>query len=227
MLETTGDHFGILSGLPDTLTSVLFKSATRRRLGSGEILFNAGDVADGCYRLDRGVLKINITSAQGEGLTLAIIGPGSSVGEPASHQRPQPSASVIAVKDCELSFISRAAFEECTTQYPEIYQSLVSVLATRLRQTDEAMAAATFLTVKARVARALLELAKHLGEDVGGGRILIPQRISHRDLAAMAGVARENVSRVLSKWNQQKILSRINSRYGLNDLARLERELTG
>src|SRR5262249_56099086 len=117
MLETTGDHFGILSGSPDTLTSVLFKSATRRRLGSGEILFNAGDVADGCYRLDRGVLKINITSPQGEELTLAIIGPGSIVGELALIDRPQRAAAVIAVKGCELGFLNRAPLHESTTPY--------------------------------------------------------------------------------------------------------------
>ena len=56
------------------------------------------------------------------------------------------------------------------------------------------MAAASFLTVKARVARALLGLTEYLGEDAGAGRILIRHKITQNDLAAMAGVARENVS---------------------------------
>jgi CRP/FNR family transcriptional regulator, cyclic AMP receptor protein len=58
-------------------------------------------------------------------------------------------------------------------RHPDISRYLVNVLAARLRDADEATAAASFLTVKARVARALLELAKHLGEDAGAGRILI------------------------------------------------------
>ena len=33
------------------------------------------------------------------------------------------------------------------------------------------------------------------------------ERISQADLAAMAGVARENVSRVLSEWRQKKIVT--------------------
>jgi CRP/FNR family transcriptional regulator, cyclic AMP receptor protein len=72
------------------------------------------------------------------------------------------------------------------------------ILAARLRQVDEALAATTFLTVKARVARALLELAEYIGQPSSAGHTVFNERISQADLAAMAGVARENVSRVLS-----------------------------
>ncbi len=173
MLEVSIKSSNFLSGLPSRLSSVLFAKAKGRRLAAGETLFNAGDVGDGCYRLDRGVLKVDMSSRRGEKLTLAIIGPGSIVGELAIIDGHSRSASVIAVKDFELSFISRALFEECMQQHPEISRYLVNVLAARLRDADEATAAASFLPVKARVARALLELMKHLGEDAGAGRILI------------------------------------------------------
>jgi hypothetical protein len=80
----------------------------------------------------------------------------------------------------------REAFVSCLREYPEIY---VSTLVSRLREADDAMAAASFLTVKARVARALLELAKHLGRDTESGRIGILHKIRQSDIAAMAGVA--------------------------------------
>ena len=104
---------------------------------------------------------------------------------------------------------------------PEINRYLVNVLAARLRDADEATAAASFLTVKARVARALLELAKHLGEDAGAGRILIRHKIGQGDLAAMAGVARENVSRVLTQWKRQKIVTQLPPFYGSTTARRL------
>jgi hypothetical protein len=70
------------------------------------------------------------------------------------------------------------------------------MLARRLRNTNSALAASRFLSVKGRVARALLSLADAFGKDVGSGRILIWQKVTQSDLAAMAGIARENVSRV-------------------------------
>jgi len=225
MLEVSVKSGNFLSGLPNRLSSLLFAKARVRRLAVGETLFNAGDVGDGCYRLDRGVLKGDMCSRSGEKLTLAIIGPGSIVGELAIIDGHSRSASIIAVKDCQLSFISRAYFEECMKQHPEINRYLVNVLAERLRDADEAAAAASFLPVKARVARALLELTKHLGEDAGAGRILIRHKIGQGDLAAMAGVARENVSRILTQWKRQKIVTQLPPFYRVNNRAALEREL--
>jgi CRP-like cAMP-binding protein len=93
-----------------------------------------------------------------------------------------------------------------------------------LRQVDETLAATTFLTVKARVARALLELAQHLGQPSAAGHIVFQEKISQGDLAAMAGVARENVSRVLSEWRRRKVVSGTSRSYCLNNPAALKRE---
>ena len=84
--------------------------------------------------------------------------------------------------------------------------------------------ASSFLTVRARVARALLVLARHLGEDLGEGRIRVQHRITQSDLAAMAGVARESVSRTVSGWNKQKILEGSSRAGYVVHEARLKRE---
>jgi CRP-like cAMP-binding protein len=154
-----------------------------------------------------------------------MLGPGAIVGELAIIDGGPRSASVFAVRDCELSFISRAVFKERTNRHPEIYQYVINVLATRLRRTDEAMAATSFLTVKARLARALLELGRHVGQDDGTGRVVIRHKISRSDLAAMAGVARENVSRVMSDWKQNQVITRSSGLYCLSDIATLKREV--
>jgi CRP/FNR family transcriptional regulator, cyclic AMP receptor protein len=224
MLEASAKSSNILSALPDRLSSHLFARATARHLRAGETLFYAGDVGNGCYRLDRGVLKVSIDSERGETLTLAVVGAGSIVGELALIDGRPRSASIVAVKDCELSFISRAHFEECVL-HPEFGRYLLNVLATRLRQADEALAASSFLPVKARIARVLLDLAKNLGENTASGHIMIGHKISQADLAAMAGVARENVNRILRHWERLKIVTQLSSFYSLNNCAALEREL--
>jgi len=213
----------ILSQLPERLSAQLFAGAKPCHLRAGDALFAAGDSGNGCYRLERGLLKVIITSPQGEERILAILGPGEIAGELSIIDRRPRSASVIAVKDCDLSFICQKDFEKCTKQDPDIYQYLVNVLALRLRETDEAVAADSFLSVKARLARALLELSEYLGEDAGEGRVLIHHKINQSDLAAMAGVARENVSRVLSEWKRRDLVSHRSGLYCLNDITTLKR----
>jgi CRP/FNR family transcriptional regulator, cyclic AMP receptor protein len=176
----------ILPSLPPSLAAQLFAGAAPRQLKAGEALFVAGDAGDGCYRIEQGLLKVVITSPRGDERILAILGPGAIAGELSVIDGQPRSASVFAIRPCELSFISRAAFEECTRQHPEIYRYLVDVLAARLRDTDDAVAATSFLTVKARLARALLELAEYLGEGEGS-RLMIRHKITQSDLAAMAG----------------------------------------
>jgi Crp-like helix-turn-helix protein len=85
------------------------------------------------------------------------------------------------------------------------------------------VAADSFLAVEARVARALLELAEYLGEDAGAGRVLIRHKINQSDLAAMAGVAREYVSRVLSRWKRHDLVTRSSGFYYINNITTLKR----
>jgi CRP/FNR family cyclic AMP-dependent transcriptional regulator len=206
----------------ELLLTSLFSGAVSRHLKAGEVLFFAGEPGDGCYQLKQGLLKVVVTSAQGEERILAMLAPGAIVGELAMLDGGPRSATVLAVRDCELSFISRAAFERRTIRHPEIYQHLIKILATRLRETDETMAATCFLTVKARLARALLELGQHVGQDDGAGRVVIRHKISNGDLAAMAGIARENVSRVMSDWKRNKVVARLSGLHCLIDITALE-----
>jgi CRP-like cAMP-binding protein len=128
------------------------------------------------------------------------------------------------VRESALRFVSRADFQTFGEKHPDIYRHIVSVLAKRLRDTNLVVVAASFLTLKGRVARALITLAEAFGNDVGGGRIVIRQKVSQGDLAAMTGIARENVSRILNEWKRLKIVSRVSAYYCLEQRVTLERE---
>jgi CRP/FNR family transcriptional regulator len=145
----------------------LFGSATLHRLNAGDALFQVGDEGDGCYRLDKGFLKVILTSPEGEERILAILTPGAVVGDLAMIDGLPRSASVAALTDCELRFVCRTAFEQSVSQNPEIYRYLVKVLAARLREADEIIATLAFLSVRVH---ALLELAKIIGVKTGSDR---------------------------------------------------------
>jgi CRP/FNR family transcriptional regulator, cyclic AMP receptor protein len=214
----------LLSELPEHLSTDLFASATPQRLAADEVLFLAGDAGNGCYRVEDGLLKVTMVSRAGSERILAFLGPGAIVGELSIIDGLPRSASVLAVRDAALSFISRAAFEEFAAKHPEVYKSLVTLIAARLRETDAAIAAGSFLPLRGRVACTLLELAEDFGQDVGSGRIVIRQKIGQSDLAAMAGIARENVSRILNDWKRRNLVSRLSGYYCLEDKAQLKIE---
>lgn len=215
-------RFQLLARLPREVLSKLQAGESTLKLRRGETLFERGDTGDGCYWLRRGVLAVCVASASGEQRILAILGPVSIVGELAMIDGLPRSATVQAMRDCELTFIGRAAFTEMLHRHPELYADIVTTLAARLRQSDEDMVATSFLTVRARVARALLQFAHQLGEEAGPGRILIRHRITQSDLAAMAGVARESVSRTFREWHRQKIVEELSRTGYVVNKAKLE-----
>jgi CRP/FNR family transcriptional regulator, cyclic AMP receptor protein len=151
------------------------------------VLFHAGDPGDGCYRVDEGLLKVVMVAPAGNERILAFLRPGDIVGELSIIDGRPRSASVVAVRDAALSFLSRPTFEAFAEKHPQICRVLLTLLATRLRETDVTLATESFLSLRGRVARTLLELAEHFGEDVGSGRIVIHQKTSQSDLAALAG----------------------------------------
>ena len=214
----------LLSELPAELPTKLFANANRIRLAAGKILFRAGATGDGCYRVDDGLLKVTMVSRSGAERILQFLGPSAIVGELSTIDGLPRSATVAAVRDATLSSVSRAEFEAFAEEHPEVYKSLVKLLAQRLRETNTVVAASSFLSLKGRVARAMLALAQHFRQEVAPSRIVIRQKIGQNDLAAMAGIPRENLTRVLNDWQRHKILSRLSGYYCLEDKTQLEHQ---
>src|SRR5262249_42325595 len=131
----------ILSRLPPQMTRQLFACASKCAAKAGEALFVAGDRGDGCYRVEQGLVQITVTSDRGEDRIIALVGAGEIIGELSLIDHQPRSASAIALCDSTFRYITRQAFEDCTKDDPGIYKHLAAILAARLRETDEALAA--------------------------------------------------------------------------------------
>ena len=130
-MPTPRPNQSLLLELQDNLSADLFASAAPLRLAADEALFLAGDSGDGCYMVEEGLLKVVIASHSGGERILAFLGPGAIVGEMSIIDGRPRSASVAAVRHAALKFLSRAAFEEFTKKYPDVYKYLMKLLASR------------------------------------------------------------------------------------------------
>jgi CRP/FNR family transcriptional regulator, cyclic AMP receptor protein len=224
-----GDYAGLpsdslLLALPAKLSQGLFALARPLQVKAGKTLFAAGDKADGCYVIEEGLLKVTVGLAGKGERILAILVPGSIVGEFSVIDGSPRSAGVVALKDSRLGFVNRIAFQSFVAEHPEFFRHLALVLISRLRDTNATVATTSFMSLKGRAARVLLALAEAFGRNVGSGRVLIHQKISQSDLAGMAGIARENMSRILNDWMKASVVSRLSGYYCLEDEAKLRQE---
>jgi CRP-like cAMP-binding protein len=212
-IESADQGPRIVTGLPQPLFDGLMASARRMTLAASDVLFQAGDPGEGCYLVLDGALKATVTTPDGHERMLAVFGKGMIVGEMALVDNEERSATVTALRPSTLAYVSRDQFFRYADRDTSVYRHALRILAQRLRGTNEDTLAQGNATVAGRVARAMLLLADSLGSPDKAGARVIAENVSQADIAAMAGAARENVSRVIAQWLRAGIIRRADGRY--------------
>lgn len=95
----------------------------------GEVLFTAGEDADGAYILQQG--SVTLRPLQGPE---AVAGPGTLLGKSALLAETKRSATVTAREASMLMRVSRATFLKILNSYPDAAQRLRDHLALRANQ---------------------------------------------------------------------------------------------
>lgn len=207
---------GPLTGLTPAIWQGLLSHARAVTVEARAVLFMTGDPGQGCYVVESGALKATVVSASGREHMFAVFGPGSIVGEMSLFDDERRSATVEAIRRSKLMYISADTFFNYADRNPGLYRLVLAVMAHRLRGTNDDVMAQGSSNVASRVARAMLSLADSLGE-ASGNSIRISEKVSQLDISAMAGVARENASRVINQWIRSGVVSRRDGHYSIEN----------
>ncbi len=103
-------------------------------LKRGEYLFHQGDKQDGVYVLATGVLGVSIKQENGEEREIARLHHGEIVGELALVNNDTRSASIVALRDCELFRLSSNEFKHIGEKYPRVVQNVYRTISERFKQ---------------------------------------------------------------------------------------------
>lgn len=111
-------------------------AGANKMLKAGQVVFKAGDPADGMYLVRKGELVVFLEQ-NGTEVILAKIGEGGMIGEMALFDRQPRSASVKASVDTEITLISLDDFGKLMKQIPKWFVGLMTALSGRLRTTND------------------------------------------------------------------------------------------
>jgi CRP-like cAMP-binding protein len=167
------------------------------------VVVSEDEPGDALYVLASGKVKVVLYGESGREVILTIFTrPGDFFGEMALLDDEPRSATVMAVKPSTFLTLSRADFRAYVDRHPSIALQILTELSRRLRSADAIIGDLALLDVFGRLAGKLRALAERDGEETEAG-IVIRQRPTQAELAAMIGASRETVSRVLSELSRR------------------------
>ncbi|MNY28644.1 cAMP-activated global transcriptional regulator CRP [compost metagenome] len=107
--------------------------------------------------------------------------------------------------------------EDLLNRYPDVARQFIEILSNNLQEKEEQLLQLAYHSVRKRMAEVLTRLCKQEQE---GTELTL--RISRDNLAAMAGMATETVSRILSDFKDEGIIERKGSQIVILDQLRLQ-----
>jgi NTE family protein len=122
----------MFEGLDQPLLEVLLHEFDWVAIQGGTTLFEAGDAPDALYCVISGSLGAFKQTAEGHRRLVGRIAAGEIAGEMALISGRPRTATVIALRDCELGRLSRSAFERVMRQHPEGLFRVAQLLVQRL-----------------------------------------------------------------------------------------------
>ncbi|MBE9177322.1 Crp/Fnr family transcriptional regulator [Oculatella sp. LEGE 06141] len=209
-------------GLPDVIVEKAITHVVTRTHPPNQVILLENDWGTSVYFILEGWVKIRTYNLDGKEVTLNILGKGELFGEMAPLEEVPRSTDVITLVPTVIGNMPASDFVQLINTEPQAGIRLAQLMARRLRQVNRRLRLRESDSMS-RVADILLFLADGQGKRSEQG-IEIPN-LPHRELSSLSGLARETVTRVLSKLERKGLIVRDRETLCIPDTAALERML--
>ena len=190
--------------LDQAALDALSERLIERRFDRGQVVFTEEETGEYMYIVREGRVKVSRWLPDGREVILAFRGPADFFGEMALIDGYSPRATITAVLPSSILSLSRAGFRDLLHQAP-FSDALMRTLCTRCREAWQQIEILSHRNAEARIRMALHHLCEQEGEEIDG-RVRLTIRLTHRDLANVAGVSRETATRALRHLVHEKLV---------------------
>ena len=169
-------------------------------LKKNEPAFVQGDRADAIFYVQKGRLRVTVSSATGKEATITLVGGGEFLGEECMlSAHPLRLATATAMTECVVLRIRKAEMVRVLHEEPKLSDMFVCFLLTRNARIQEDLVDQLFNSSEKRLARVLLLLAQFGKESKP--ETVVP-KISQEILAEMIGTTRSRVSFFMNRFRK-------------------------
>lgn len=164
-----------------------------------QVVFHQGDPADSVFYIQKGKVKVTVTSERGKEAVVAVMGAGDFLGEGCLGGQSLRMATVSAMGDCAIVRIAKTEILRVIHNEPAFAELFIFHLLARNSRVEEDLVDQLFNLSEKRLARTLLLLA-NFGKEGEPEPILA--KIDQGTLAEIIGTTRSRVSMFMNKFRR-------------------------
>ena len=200
-------HF--FASLDDVSVQKLFACFREENLAKGDVILREGEKNQNLFFVVTGIAKSYKVSPEGKEQIISLLRSGDAFNMTMIIDSNPQQYSVEAMSPLTLAYISKTDLYDLMNQNSNIYEAILRLFADQIRYLVTLVEDLSFRSVMGRVAKILMmymsdAYSPHL-------------RITQRDIAAMAGTAREVVSRALRALEDDGYIVVDHSRINITD----------
>lgn len=175
---------------------------TNFKVAKGEVIFSEDQEVKGIYFVYEGTVKVHKHWGDKE-LILRFAKKGNIIGHRGLGKDLVYPVSATAIEPTTLCYVDLHFFESSLKVNHDFLYELMHFFASELKESERNMRNLAHMTVKGRIAQALLTMEEKFGCGNDG---FINLSISRQDLASFAGTTYETVFRVLNEFTEEKLI---------------------
>jgi CRP/FNR family transcriptional regulator len=188
----------------------------------GQFIFREGDPADWFHIVKHGNVKCVKSSPEGREVTLKVLMPGDLFCcEASAFTGEGHPGCAQSMGEGTIIKIHRKTMLDMIQRNPEAAVNIINYLSLRLRESQDNAKGFALDRAEQRVAAILVNLTQRSGIQEANG-IRIGVRLTHQDLADMAGLTKETTSRILSRFKKDLVIAGSGKHLIIQDLPRLQ-----
>ena len=170
-----------------------------------DVIFSHGDRSVSMFYIERGSVKLTVTSPEGKEAFIGFFDTGQFFGESClSAEMHTRVHTATALTDVHLLKLEGSAVKHLLRTNPELAYAFISYLLGRNAEIQYAMANNLLYSSEERLKRVLFSLAS-LGQTDKSARVL---KLKQQDLASIIGVSRQRINVLLKRIGNRQMNSR-------------------
>ncbi|RJQ17694.1 MAG: Crp/Fnr family transcriptional regulator [Nitrospiraceae bacterium] len=202
----------IFSSLNDKEMEQIINKLLVKQFNKNETILHEEDTNEFMYLILLGKVKVVRTTEDGKEIILAVHQSGEFFGEMSMIDGKTTPASVITTENSLVAIISKTDFYSILFTQNKVVTNLLKIFCSRLRKCWDTIQLLNFNNAAQRTKMLFLMLADEYGRKTENG-VTLNIKLTHQDIADMAGLTRETVTRVIDKLQRNKEITILENKY--------------